>query len=431
MLTTIWQAIQERVTATQLARFGLSLVIALFLWGWVTVRQDPVETQRYAEIVITAPELPGTAQIVTSLPRANVSITDVSSALDRISRSDIAVTLDTTPVDGPGSYELDVIVNTTRSVRDIRVSPDAVRVEVENVVSRNFPLSIESQVLTEDARRIADVRPEVSEVTVSGTESNVNRIARVVLPVAVQNQTTSFVEMIEPYAIDDGNQRIQEVSILPAHVRTEVQLERSGKTVSVVPQITGAPAEGFIVQQQVAIPATVIVDGPEELLNELLFVYTEPVDISGATRSISEDVELEPLPEGVTLVEPANDALEVRVSIAATGGQSNVIPDMEIEVVGLRDGLTASVDPESVDVSISAPPDALNALQASDISAVVDVAGLGPGVYTLDPEVIVPENVTVTRLEPNRVIVIVSGPDGTPPPGATPGTPITFINSRP
>jgi YbbR domain-containing protein len=414
MLKSIWQFIQDRFSNTQLARFGLSLMIALFLWGWVTVREDPVETQRYAEIAISPPELPGTLQIVTSLPRANVSITDVSSRLDELSRSDITVTLDTSAVDGAGSYQLDVIAETTEGVREITVSPDSVSVQLEEQVSRNFPLSVENQVLADDVRQIVDVNPDVSEVTVTGTQSNVNRVARVVLPVTIQDNTTDFVDTIEPHAVDENNQRIQEVTIDPAHVRTEIVLEKRGKTVSVVPQITGAPADGFTVQQTVAVPATVIVDGPENLLADLLFINTEPVDIAGARDPISRTVALEDLPEGVTLVDPATNQVEVRVSIGTSGGTANLVPDMPIETIGLADGLTARVDPETLDISISAPATLLSGLTSDDISVTVDLSGLGPGVYTLTPEINVTEDVTVTRVEPERVVVLISGPGASP-----------------
>jgi YbbR domain-containing protein len=422
MLTTIWQTFQERVSTAQLTRFALSLVIALFLWGWVTAREDPVETQRYAEIAITAPDLPGTMQIVTSLPRANVSITDVSSRLDEISRSDITVTLDISSIDGPGSYQLDVVPIATGGVRDIRVTPDSVPVQVEEEVSRNFPISVEDQVLVDDARSIVEVNPEVSEVTVTGTESNVNRVSRVVLPVSIQDQTTDFVDMFEPYAIDEDGQRVQEVAIVPAHVRTEVQLEKRGKTISVVPQITGTPAEGYIVQQQVSVPATVIVDGPEDVLAELLFVNTEPVDISGATAPISETVRLEGLPEGVTLVDPPTSQVEVRVSIGTSAGTANPVPDLPIEVTGLDPDLTASVDPETIDISISAPAPRLAELSGEDITATVDLSGLGPGVYTLTPEIAVPDDITVTQMEPERVVVLVSEPGATPQASGSPVT---------
>ncbi len=420
MLTTFWQSIKERVSNIQLARFALSLIIALFLWGWVTVREDPVETQRYAEIAITPPELPGTLQIVTILPRTNVTITDVSSRLDDITRADISVTLDDESIDGPGSYQVPVIADATGGVREIRVSPDTVSVQVEERVSRAFPLTVENQVLADDSRRIVDVNPEVSEVTVTGTESAVNRIARVILPVSIQEQSSDFSELFEPYAVDIDNQRVQEVAITPAHIRTEVQLEKRGKTVSVVPQITGTPIEGYVVQQLVAVPTTVIVDGPEEVLENLLFVHTSPVDISGTSAPFSEVVPLEDLPEGVTLVDPAVNEVEVRVSIGTSGGSENLIPEMPVEIVNIDQGLAATVDPPEIDVSIGAPASVLSGLRGDEVRVTVDVAGLGPGVYSLTPDVDVPDGVSVTRLEPEQVVVLLTQDGATPESEATP-----------
>ena len=62
-----------------------------------------------------------------------------------------------------------------------RVSPDTVSVEIEEVISRNFPLRVETQQPADDSRRVLDINPEVSEVTVTGTRSAVDRVDRVVL----------------------------------------------------------------------------------------------------------------------------------------------------------------------------------------------------------------------------------------------------------
>lgn len=420
MAQQFWNTFKEWATTSRLTRAGVSLVIALFLWGWVTTLEDPVETQRYAEIAISEPDLPGALQIVTSLPRAQITITDVSSRLDELSRSDIVVTLDTSGVTGPGFYQLDVVVQTEQHMREVSVSPDTVSVEVEEQINRKFPLTVENQQLASDSRRIVDINAEVSEVTVSGTRSSIDRIARVVLPINPQNQSTDFVDMIEPQALDKDNQPIKEVTITPAHVRTEVVLEKRGKTVSVVPQVTGTPADGFVVQQQVAVPSTVIVDGPDELLDDLLFISTAPVDITGANQSMSEMVPLVGLPEGVTLVDPSENEIEVRIAIGSSGGSANLVPDMPIEVVNASDGVNVRVDPGTIDISVSAPTALLSELTPDDIVVTVDVAGLGPGVYTLTPVIQVPDDVTVTNLDPERVVVLID--DGSATPTASPSS---------
>ena len=419
MFQNVRTLLQERVSTPQIARFGLSVLIAIVLWGWVTQLQDPVETQRFAEMPITAPELAGTVEIITSLPRATVTLTDVASRLDEIARSDIVLTLDTSSIDGPGTFQLPVIVQMDERLREVRVSPDTVSVEVEEEVSQNFPLTVENQMLADDARRIVDTNPNISEVTVTGTASAVNRIDRVVLPVSIQGRNRDFVEMIQPYAVDEDNQRVQEVEIIPSHVRTEIDVEARGKTVSIVPQVSGAPAPGYVIQQQIAVPSSIIVDGPEDVLSSLLFVNTEPVNIDGATESLSELVALEGLPEGVELIEPEVGRVEVRVSIGTSGGTANTIPDMPVTVANGNEGLEYSLDPATVNINVSAPSDVLASLTPEDVTVEVDASGLGPGVYTLQPTIDVPDDVNVIQLEPNRVVMLVSSDSATPAPSSS------------
>lgn len=400
--------LRQRITRDQLTRFGFSFLLAVMLWGWVTQLQDPVSTRRYAELAIEPPELAGGTQIVTALPRATVSLRDVESQLDDIERSDISISLDVSEIDGPGTYRVPVVIETTEDIREVEASPDSISIQVEEEISRNFPLTVENQLLAGDARRISDITAEVSQVTVNGTQSLVERIERVVLPVSLDRQTTDFTALIEPYAVDEDNQRVQEISIMPDQVRTHVEVETRGKTVSVVPQIVGTPAEGLVVQQQVAMPSTVIIDGPDDVLESILFVNTEPVDISGATQSLSQTVQLEELPDDVSLVEPRVDQVEVRVSIGSSAGTPTQIQGLQVEIENLGEGSTASVDPETVALSVTARTEALTDLNADDIEVSVDLGGLGPGVYSITPDVTLPEDVSLSSLEPQTVTVLIS-----------------------
>lgn len=420
-MQNVWDQLSQRVTRDQLTRFGFSLLLAVLLWGWVTQLQDPIETRQFTELAIEEPNLSGTLQVVTSLPRVDVSITDAESQLEKLNRTDVTVSLNVSEIDGAGTYQLPVVANTAIDVREIDVSPDTISIQVEEEISDNFPLVPENQVLDGDARRVGNITPEVSQVTVRGTESAVARVERVVLPVAIDGQTTDFTMMIEPYAVDANDQRIQEVTILPAQVRTFVEIETRGKSVSVVPQITGTPAEGFVVQQQLSLPPTVIVDGPPDALESMLFINTESVDISDATTSLSRTVGLESLPEGVTVVEPASGKVEVRVSIGPSSSSPNTIPGVTVEVQNADDAFIVSVDPNTIDLSIRAAPDVLSTLTPEDIRVFVDVAGLGPGVYTLTPEVSLPPDVSTSGLDPETVTVLISN-EATPLPNASPGS---------
>lgn len=398
-----------------LARFGVSFLLAVLLWGWVTEIQDPLQSRRFTELAMQPPGLSGTIQIVSSLPRVTVSVSDVESRLESLDRNDLSVTLDVSEIDGPGTFQVPVEVTTDDEIRSIEVSPDTVSIQVEEEVSKVFPLIVDNQAA--NSNRIVDVIPDVTQVTVRGTQSAVDRVERVVLPVNDDGQTSDFTMLFEPIALGEDNQRVQEVSIDNEQVRTFVALETRGKTVSIVPQIEGVPAAGFTVQQTIALPATIIIDGPEESIESILFLDTQPVDISDATESLSEDVALEPLPEGVTLIEPSTNRVEVRVSIGTSTGTPHVVQGMPVEVRNNDDGFKITVDPELIDLSVSAPSGLLSSLTPEDFEVSVDVAGLGPGVYSLTPDVTLPPEVSANLLDPQSVTVLISDvatPEATP-----------------
>ncbi|MGN6485104.1 MAG: CdaR family protein, partial [Thermomicrobiales bacterium] len=254
------------------------------------------------------------------------------------------------------------------------------------------------------------------QVTVTGPSSFMSRIAQVLLPITISQQSSEFTGTFTPVAVDAQGQAINEVTILPATVTADVQVETRGKSVSVIPRVIGVPAEGYTVQQRTALPETILVDGPQEELDKLLFVNTEPVDISNATSSISQRVGIEDLPAGLTIVDPASGTVEVRVAIEDISGQATEFSSLPVEVIGLGSGLEATVTPTTANVSVLAPRSLLETMTANDIRVRVDVTGLGPGTHAVTPDVTVPQRATWLGNDPGQITVVItrSGERGTP-----------------
>lgn len=417
-MNNFWEQIGQRITKNQLIRFGVSLLLAILLWGFVTDILDPVESRTFSELIIEEADLTGTIEIVSALDRVTVSVSDVESRLQSLDRTDVSVSLDVSGVDGAGTFEVPVeVITDGYDFRDVRVSPDMVSIQVEEEVSELFAMTIENQMTAGDVNRITGTTPAVSQVTVRGTQSAVERVDRVILPVSSEGQITDFTMLFAPVAVSQDGQRVQEVTIEPGQVQTFVEVETQGKTVSVVPQIQGLPAEGFIVQQTIALPSTVIIDGPQEALDTILFVDTQTVDIEGATESISRTIELESLPGGIVLIEPASNRIEVRISVGTSAATPNMIRGMSVATKNLNESFEVSIDPEVVDLSVSAPADILLSLTPEDIDVYVDVAGLGPGVYSIVPELTLPPDVSAIIVEPDSITVLITGeatPDASP-----------------
>jgi YbbR domain-containing protein len=293
------------------------------------------------------------------------------------------------------------------NVSDHSVEPHEVSIQVDERVSEIFPLKWTTTNATDQTRSVGDIVPSVTQVTVTGPRTAVDRVSEVILPVTIDRQTQSYDATYMPYAVDSAGQRISEVEILPDAISTHVEVQTRGKAVSVIAVVTGEPAEGYSIQQRRTIPDTIVVDGPADLLNELLFVNTEPVDVTDVSQSISTRVGLADLPEGVTIIEPASGTVEVRVAIEDTTSSSQTLSDLEVEGVGLDDGLTASFEPSVVSIEVTAPLEILQAMKPEDISILVDLSGLVPGTYRLTPEVTVPQGATWTGGDPPNVLVTI------------------------
>ena len=66
-----------------------------------------------------------------------------------------------------------------------------------------------------------------------------------------------------------------------------------------------------------------------------------------------------------------------------------------------------SIEPDSITVGVRGPRDRVQAIEATEVAAWVDLAGLQPGRYNLPVTVEGSARVGVTRIDPSRVTVIV------------------------
>src|SRR5919106_1267414 len=122
-------------------RAAASLALAFLLWAWVTTQRDPPETRVFADLTLQAPTLPEPLQIAGELPSVTIEVIAPRSVVDRVRFED-------------------------------------------------------------QTRRIDNIEPAVSEVTVSGPQRLVDNVARVVLPVDIGERTDDFTVDFVPTALD-------------------------------------------------------------------------------------------------------------------------------------------------------------------------------------------------------------------------------------
>src|SRR5215213_637452 len=357
-----------RLSGDAVFRAAASLALAFLLWAWVTTQRDPPETRVFADLALQAPTLPEPLQIAGELPPVTIEVIAPRSVVDRLSRSGLRPSLDVSQVTGPGNYQAAVVVELPAAARIDSITPQVVPLVVDETASRSMHLEVVPAQIDDPTRRIGEIVPEVSEVTVSGPKRLVDNVAQVVLSVDIGEQTDDFTADFVPTALDAAGQPIPEVALLPSRVTTTVEVEQRGRSVPVLVQTVGSPEQGYESVGSVANPATVLLDGPDEVLANILSVVTFFFNNTATTETVSTRVGLEDLPPDVRVVNPADGSV--------------------VAVVFASEETMANLSGEQISASISAE-------------------GLGAGRHQVRPSVTVPPEVQWLRTDPQVVVVTI------------------------
>lgn len=413
-----------RSFARNLRTFLLALALGVSVWVSAVSGADPNEVQTYPKpiplqvvgldpsLVLTS-EIPSSVQVTLRAPRS------VWEALK--SRDDtISAVLD---LSGLSTEEHTKEIQLTVSERPyqlVLVNPSSVTVNLESVRTQTFPLVLSLTGQPAAGYKAGDTTKDVTEVTVSGPESLVQKVARVRVVVNLDNVRESIEETLPIQVVDSQNNLVPGLSINPQTVRVNIPISLQGgfRDVAVKVVVQGQQAPGYRIENISVFPPviTIFAENPE-LVNELPgVVETLPLDLQDRSEDISTRLALD-LPENIMLVGPQTVQVQVSISPIQT---SVTLPNLPIDATGVSEGLEANVFPRTVDVILSGPVPVLEAISSQDITVFVNVSQKEIGVYQLTPEVnTTMENVSVQSILPGTVEVVIAIPS-TPTPTAFP-----------
>jgi YbbR domain-containing protein len=181
----------------------------------------------------------------------------------------------------------------------------------------------------------------------------------------------------------------------------------ASREVPIVPAVDGKPAPGYVVGQMVAEPRTAEVIGPESAVKRATEVIAEPVSVNGAKGPVRETVVLGLLDPSLRLKAARSASVAVQILPAPL---ERTLRNRPVHLRNVGPHLEAQAVPAAVEMTLRGNRDALNRVDADDIVAFIDLAGLGPGQYVLTVHADASIDAGVTRIEPASVQVrITSG----------------------
>lgn len=413
---------RARDALTNIATFLLALLLAVLIWSSAVQTQDPIRT-RFLEVPLQYVGLPANTTLVGGDPRTTVQIRleGPDSVLRGVDPADFTAIADLSRVESGQPASVDIAVTSRNPAATISfITPEQVDVQLEQQVVRDVPVELDLRGSVARGHEQGTPLLEPRTIRVAGPESRVNALDFALVTVFLNSAVETLVESSQPIFYDNTGQvaSVNGLDLDTGEVTVTVPVEESAgfadKLITV--EWTGEPAPGYRLLSVTADPPSVLVEGRPAQVNRLTSVKTEPIDINGLTESFQQLAVLD-LPDGISVDPEQTVTVRIEVEPILTTSTVNRVPEPR----GLRGGYEAVVEPPQVRVVLFGPLPVLDALAEDDVRVALDLFGMEPGVYSVEPDVIVPDRgIEVRSVQPSAVTVTISaiGAAAGLPPGA-------------
>jgi YbbR domain-containing protein len=421
---------ESRGWLEQLSSVAISLVLAFLIWLVASEEARPMTEQQYPigiadglEIEFTG--VPDGLSVYDPNPRiAKVRLRGIEDGFRGLDPSDFVVVADLSDeTSGTRSADLPLSARCAsscgrRGVRVLGTTPGSVSLRLSPTMTRTLAVELAPVDDLDPGYLIGSFVVTPTDVSLVGATIPASRVRRIAAELTGLGEVhgAHLFSNVPVVAVDNADQVVDDLVLSPTHVDVHVRPRRS-QAVAVVPSVQGetAVADGYFFSGVWVEPQMVELDGPADLVRDIGSagrVYTVPIDLSGAAGDATYEVALD-LPEGVTAMN-APQGVTVTIEIEALPGTRTL--ELEIQREGLRDGLVAAVTPDRVQVLLSGPEPDLEALEAAGsegVTAVVNLAGLGPGAHRVSVSVDSPPGLWVGSITPDEVDVTIRSAAGT------------------
>jgi YbbR domain-containing protein len=300
-------------------------------------------------------------------------------------------------------------------VEIVDFSPRAVNVRLDQVGSRVISVTVDHGAVPEGLV-LGPAQVDPTTVLARGASSRLAAVRNVVARVAVDASGLNVHQQADLEALDETGQPVPGIQLDPqrVEVRMEVAQQLAYASVPVIPTLSGEPAPGFRVASVRADPQVVTVSGEAPAVEQLGSVATEPVDVEGATATVSRQVPIV-VPGEVTVIGQP----QATVTVTLEGVEATRAYEVAPRLRDVRVDRVYALSTPSVVVVLRGSTRSLDALDVADLVARVPVGGLGIGRHqvaiALDP----PEGLALVSVTPRAIVVRISAPVATssPPPG--------------
>lgn len=372
----------------------LAFIFAVVLWLVVYNVDDPVKTDSFTVKVSLKNKEAITDKYYEVVDNSNVVKVSVSakrSVLEKLDDSDFSAVADAEDLiidetGTRGTVRVDIYSSKFNSQLTYNGGTKYLTLSLEDSKSKQFAVEAGTIGAVADGYALGEVTISNSNVLkVSGPQSVVDRIARVVATINVEGMSQKVSDSVVPVLYDANGEEIDTTKLsFSTDTFMVTAMILNTKTVSLNFSVSNAPLGNYAVVGIVSNPSSVVVKGSSKALNPVSVIDIPPsvLDVSNATGTIETTINItEYLPTGIELVDSTTAAVSVTILIEPYETREFEIPSSNIAIEGLASEHELEFTQEPLVVSISGVASDLDLISGASIRGTLDVTDMTLGMH--------------------------------------------------
>ena len=276
----------------------IALVAAFLMWFFVMTEQDPEIEDSYT-VPLTMSNVPYEFIAICDLKTVTLETRAARSNFIKYDANAFRVYANLEGL-GEGEHQITPRVVMPQGFELIEIKPGIVNVTLDPLIEQQMPIEIRTTGTISQDAAVRDMKKSMDTVTVVGPKSFVEQAAKVYGNVNLSGNTSSFEAQIPMNAVDEKDNIVQRVRVVPSVITVSVDIESGVKKriVPIVPELF--VADGWELTRVSVEPAQMEIVGAESAVNSIVTLKTVPFTVQTGQRFFNGTLKLI-IPDGVSV----------------------------------------------------------------------------------------------------------------------------------
>ena len=351
------------------------LLLSLGLWIYVTNIENPIKSYELSRVPVEIKNADSLKDAGLALSPnqefyVNLKIEGNSQDLFSVDKSDFTISVDLNEfVLKNGENKITVNIENSPSTVKIKNSNGlTITIKTEAYSTKEVPVKSKINVISKSSYYVATPIFSPETIIVSGPESLVNKVTKVVAEGEESNAVKTIVKNYIVTPVDENDKEVTGVELSQKWAEATIEINQ-GKTVPIKINTTGTLSSGLRLKSISSTTTEIGITGPESALNSINEIGTETINLSEIKDSTNIDVALG-IPDGILIHNGENS---ITVSIVVEKVQTKEFT-IDYSMIGQQEGINIVPDNNKVTITVSGFEDVLNSLTEANFTAELDVS---------------------------------------------------------